>query len=184
MHRRVNSSPRHPGATSPAGARACGDRRTIGGLPALAQDPRVGLIRATAFAGSIGDIRSFRSPRRFAAWLGLTPREFSSGNIRRLGSISKRGDGYLRMLLVHGARAVLYSANAAQRAGRPQARPDHLGELVPAAGLRVPSAVTRDTLRSEPATRCVKVDRVHGKAGQTGAVSSRYPARLIRSPAV
>ncbi|TLZ47087.1 MAG: IS110 family transposase [Gammaproteobacteria bacterium] len=119
MHRRVNSSPRHPGATSPAGARACGDRRTIGGLPALAQDPRVGLIGATAFAGSIGDIRSFRSPRRFAAWLGLTPREFSSGNIRRLGSISKRGDGYLRMLLVHGARAVLYSANAAQRAGRP-----------------------------------------------------------------
>lgn len=85
----------------------------------LRKIPGIGLIGATAFAGSIGDIRSFRSPRRFAAWLGLTPREFSSGNIRRLGSISKRGDGYLRMLLVHGARAVLYSANAAQRAGRP-----------------------------------------------------------------
>lgn len=81
--------------------------------------PGIGLIASTAFAGAVGDIGTFRSPRRFASWLGLTPREYSSGNIRRLGSISKRGDGYLRMLLVHGARAVLYSADAAVRAGRP-----------------------------------------------------------------
>ena len=85
----------------------------------LQKIPGIGLISATAFAGSVGDITSFRSPRRFASWLGLTPREFSSGSIRRLGSISKRGDGYLRMLLVHGARAVLYSADSARRAGRP-----------------------------------------------------------------
>jgi len=81
--------------------------------------PGVGLIASTAFAGTVGDIGTFRSPRRFASWLGLTPREHSSGTIRRLGSISKRGDVYLRMLLVHGARAVLYSADAAERAGRP-----------------------------------------------------------------
>jgi transposase len=81
--------------------------------------PGIGLITSTAFAGAVGDIGSFRTARRFASWLGLTPREHSSGNIRHLGSISKRGDSYLRMLLVHGARAVLYSANAAQRAGRP-----------------------------------------------------------------
>ena len=81
--------------------------------------PGIGLIGSTAFAGSVGDIRTFRSPRRFASWLGLTPREHSSGDIRRLGSISKRGDGYLRMLLVHGARAVLYSGDASKRAGRP-----------------------------------------------------------------
>lgn len=81
--------------------------------------PGIGLIAATAFAGSVGDIRGFRTSRKFASWLGLTPREHSSGNIRRLGSISKRGDGYLRMLLVHGGRALLYSADAAQRAGRP-----------------------------------------------------------------
>jgi transposase len=81
--------------------------------------PGIGLIASTAFAGAVGDIGTFRSPRRFASWLGLTPREHSSGTIRRLGSISKRGDGYLRMLLVHGARAVLYSADAAVRAGRP-----------------------------------------------------------------
>lgn len=81
--------------------------------------PGVGLIVSTAFAGAVGDIAAFRSARHFASWLGLTPREYSSGTIRRLGSISKRGDSYLRMLLVHGARAVLYSGAAAIRAGRP-----------------------------------------------------------------
>jgi transposase len=85
----------------------------------LCKIPGVGLITATAFVGAVGDIRTFRSPRSFASWLGLTPREFSSGNVRRLGSISKRGDGYLRMLLIHGARAVLYSGDSAVRAGRP-----------------------------------------------------------------
>lgn len=81
--------------------------------------PGVGLIASTALAGAIGDIAAFRSGRRFASWLGLTPREYSSGNTRRLGSISKRGDCYLRSLLVHGSRAVLWSAEMARRAGRP-----------------------------------------------------------------
>lgn len=81
--------------------------------------PGVGLLVSTAFAGAVGDISTFRSARRFSSWLGLTPKEYSSGNIRRLGSISKRGDGYLRILLVHGARAVLYSGVMAARAGRP-----------------------------------------------------------------
>lgn len=81
--------------------------------------PGIGLITSTAFAGAVGGIGTFRSPRRFASWLGLTPREHSSGTTRHLGSISKRGDGYLRMLLVHGARSVLFSAATAQRAGRP-----------------------------------------------------------------
>jgi transposase len=85
----------------------------------LQKIPGVGPLSATAFAGSIADIRTFRNSRRLASWLGLTPREHSSGNIRRLGSISKRGDSYLRRLLVNGGRAVLYSANMAQRAGRP-----------------------------------------------------------------
>jgi transposase len=81
--------------------------------------PGVGVLTATALAGGVGDIRTFRNARCFAAWLGLTPREHSSGTKRKLGSISKRGDGYLRMLLVFGARAVLWSANSAKRAGRP-----------------------------------------------------------------
>jgi transposase len=81
--------------------------------------PGIGVITSTAFFGAVADIRTFRTGRRFAGWLGLTPREHSSGTTRRLGAISKRGDGYLRMLLVYGARAVLYSGNAARRAGRP-----------------------------------------------------------------
>jgi transposase len=85
----------------------------------LQKIPGIGLLGATAIVGSVGDIRSFRSPRRFASWLGLTPKEYSSGTVRRLGSISKRGDKYLRRILVHGARAVFYSARAAERAGRP-----------------------------------------------------------------
>jgi transposase len=81
--------------------------------------PGVGVLTATAMVGGVGDIHTFRNARCFAAWLGLTPREHSSGTKRQLGSISKRGDGYLRMLLVFGARAVLWSANSAKRAGRP-----------------------------------------------------------------
>lgn len=68
----------------------------------------------------MGDIHRFRNRRRFASWLGLTPKEYSSGTIRRLGGISKPGDKYIRMLLVHGARAIVFTANAARcRAGRP-----------------------------------------------------------------
>jgi transposase len=72
--------------------------------------PGIGLLTATALAGFVGDLRRFASGRHFASYLGLTPRERSSGAIRRLGAISKRGDVYLRMLLVHGARAVLAAA--------------------------------------------------------------------------
>jgi len=73
----------------------------------LATIPGVGLITATALVATIGDASQFRSGRQLAAWLGLVPRQHSSGGKDRLGRISKRGDGYLRRLLVHGARAVL-----------------------------------------------------------------------------
>ncbi len=69
--------------------------------------PGIGLITATALVATIGDGSQFRSGRQLAAWLGLVPRQHSSGGRDRLGRISKRGDGYLRRLLVHGARAVL-----------------------------------------------------------------------------
>ena len=80
--------------------------------------PGIGLITATALAGFVGDLRRFGSGRRFASYLGLTPREHSSGSIRRLGAISKRGDAYLRMLLIHGARALLAAAPKAKRPDR------------------------------------------------------------------
>jgi transposase len=76
--------------------------------------PGIGLITATALVAFIGDIHRFPSGRHLASYLGLTPREFSSGLKRRLGRISKRGDGYLRTLLIHGARSVLVQARKQQ----------------------------------------------------------------------
>lgn len=76
--------------------------------------PGIGLLTATALVAFIGDARRFPSGRHLASYLGLTPREFSSGLKRYLGRISKRGDGYLRMLLIHGARSVLHHANRQQ----------------------------------------------------------------------
>lgn len=67
----------------------------------------VGTITASALAGALGDAKAFKRGRDFAASLGLTPRQHSTGGRYRLMGISKRGDSYLRTLLVHGARAVL-----------------------------------------------------------------------------
>lgn len=81
--------------------------------------PGVGLLTATAMvAATSGNVEHFKDARHFASWLGLTPREFSSGSTRMLGRISKRGDRYLRMLLTHGARSVLRAASVALSAGR------------------------------------------------------------------
>ena len=73
----------------------------------LATIPGVGLITATALVATVGDASQFRSGRELAAWLGLVPKQHSTGGKDRLGRISKHGDRYLRRLLVHGARADL-----------------------------------------------------------------------------
>lgn len=80
--------------------------------------PGVGLLTATALRAGAGDLARFSSGRHLAAWIGLVPREHSSGHVRRLGKITKRGDPYLRTLLIHGGRAVLRAAAMRQRAGR------------------------------------------------------------------
>jgi len=67
----------------------------------------IGPISATAIVSAVGDARQFSNGRQFAAWLGLVPRQHSSGGKERLGSITKQGDTYLRTLMIHGARAVL-----------------------------------------------------------------------------
>jgi transposase len=69
--------------------------------------PGVGVLTATAIIGSFGCAENFADGRKFASALGLTPREHSSGGKQVLLGISKRGNGYVRKLLVHGARAVL-----------------------------------------------------------------------------
>lgn len=78
--------------------------------------PGVGLLTATALVAFVGDAARFPSGRHLASYLGLTPRESSSGLQRHLGRISKRGDPYLRMLLIHGARSVLCHAKRATKA--------------------------------------------------------------------
>ncbi|BAL25670.1 transposase IS116/IS110/IS902 family protein [Azoarcus sp. KH32C] len=81
--------------------------------------PGIGLLTATAMvAATGGNVTHFKDARHFASWFGITPKEYSSGNNRKLGRISKRGDRYLRMLLTHGARAVLRAAALARSAGR------------------------------------------------------------------
>ena len=76
----------------------------------LMEIPGVGPLTATAMVASVGNASVFKNGRGLSAWLGLVPRQHSSGGKERLGSISKRGDGYLRKLLVHGARSVLKMA--------------------------------------------------------------------------
>ena len=67
----------------------------------------IGPQTATALVATVGDPHVFRNGRGFAAWLGITPRQHSSGGTERLGPITRQGDGYLRTLLVHGARSHL-----------------------------------------------------------------------------
>jgi transposase len=84
----------------------------------IAQIPGIGPLTASALVASIGDVSAFRNGRQLAAWLGLVPRQHSSGGKPHLLGISKRGDTYLRTLLTHGARAVI--ARAAQKPGYSQ----------------------------------------------------------------
>jgi transposase len=69
--------------------------------------PGIGPVTATAIIAAIGNGAAFRKGREFAAWLGVVPREYSTGGKQRLLGISKRGNSYLRRLFVQGARAVL-----------------------------------------------------------------------------
>lgn len=68
----------------------------------------VGPLTATAILSAVGDVSVFKNGREMSAWLGVVPRQCSSGNKQRLLGISKRGDKYIRMLLIHGARAVIF----------------------------------------------------------------------------
>jgi transposase len=70
----------------------------------------VGVTIATAAVACVPSIHAFKRGRSFASWLGITCREYSSGSTRRLGGITKQGDRYLRMLIIHGARAALMAA--------------------------------------------------------------------------
>jgi transposase len=91
----------------------------------LQQIPGIGPITASALAASVGDARQFEDGRQMSAWMGLVPRQHSSGGKSVLLGITKRGDKYLRTLLIHGARAAL---KAYQR--NPAKMPEHLAQLL------------------------------------------------------
>ena len=76
----------------------------------LEKIPGVGTITATAIVAAVGSAKHFKNGREFAAWLGLVPRQHSTGGKNSLGRISKRGDPYIRRLLVVGARSVAIAA--------------------------------------------------------------------------
>jgi transposase len=76
----------------------------------LMQIRGIGATTALAIVATVGDAREFKNGRQFAAWIGLVPGQYSTGGKARLGRISKRGDAYLRNLLVQGARSVLHTA--------------------------------------------------------------------------
>ena len=89
----------------------------------LASIPGIGVLTATALAATVGEGQDFNNGRQLAAYLGLVPRQVSSGGKDRLLGISKRGDGYLRSLLIHGARAVIHHIRRRLKAGRPGGNP-------------------------------------------------------------
>ncbi|MDN5940185.1 MAG: IS110 family transposase [Salinisphaera sp.] len=85
----------------------------------LTKVPGIGPVTASALVATVGNGRDFENGRQFAAWVGLTPRQYSTGGQPKLGRISKRGDTYLRTLLVHGARSTLrYTASRQDRHSR------------------------------------------------------------------
>lgn len=80
--------------------------------------PGIGQLTASAIVATVGDANVFKNGRQFAAWLGLVPRQHSSGGKPQLFGISKRGDAYLRALLIHGARAVIRHSNPKRQVTR------------------------------------------------------------------
>ena len=76
----------------------------------LEKVPGIGVLTATALAATVGDAKNFDNGRQFAAWLGVVPRQHSSGGKQTLLGMSKRGDAYLRTMLIHGARSLIYRA--------------------------------------------------------------------------
>src|SRR5918993_1453577 len=107
----------------------------------LATIPGIGPLIASAITATVADPAAFRSGREFAAWLGLTPRQKSTGGKQRLGRITRKGDQYLRRLLIVGAQTVLLRSKAAK------ANPWIQGLLARCARLKVAVALANKTAR-------------------------------------
>ena len=133
----------------------------------IAEIPGVGVLGATAVVAAMGDPGAVRSGREFAAWLGLVPRHVGTGGRVRMLGISKRGDRYLRTLLIHGARAVLTHSKA------PPAGALHLAE-------RRPLNVAVVALANKTA-RTIWALLAHDRAYNPDYISQPAEARLARN---
>jgi len=135
----------------------------------IAAVPGVGRLTATAVVASVGDAKSFRSGREFAAFLGLVPRQSGTGGRVKLLGISKRGDPYLRTLLIHGARTVLNQQSRADRTLDPW-----LKELLS----RRPKNVAIVALANKMA-RTIWALLAHGRAFDRGWGRAMLPASAL-----
>lgn len=100
----------------------------------------IGPITASALVATVGDAHLFKNSRQFAAWLGLVPKQFSSGGKTKLGGITKAGDGYLRKLLIQGARAVLFHCSTEE---------DHRSKWIMQLRMRKPDNVVATALAAK-----------------------------------
>ncbi|MEX3968675.1 IS110 family transposase [Paraburkholderia sp. EG286B] len=126
---------------------------------AIAAIPGVGLLTATATVATMGDAKAFRSGREFAAWLGLVPKQIGTGGKIQLLGISRRGDTYVRTLLIHGARSVLFHGK-------------HAGSWAEQLQKRRPSNVVTVALANKMA-RTIWAVLAHGTPYNQGHVSAQ-----------
>ena len=130
--------------------------------------PGIGPLNGTALLASLGTARHFRAGRLFALNLGLTPREFSTGGKQRLFGISKRGDRYLRTLLIHGARSALRCAE-----GKPDRLLQWALRLKEAKGFNVAACALANKL-ARVAWALVAHDRQYQPQGVTVTASTAH----------
>ena len=135
----------------------------------IAKVPGVGRLTATAVVATVGDAKSFRSGREFAAFLGLVPSQAGTGGRVKLLGISKRGDPYLRTLLIHGARTVLNQQSRADRTLDPW-----LKELL----MRRPKNVAIVALANKMA-RTIWALMAHGRTFEKGWCKAAVPASAM-----
>ena len=164
-----------------------------------------GPLTASALVASLGNARSFKNGRQVAAWLGLVPRQDSSGGKTRLLGISKHGDVYLRTLLIHGARAVLRHLGhrepiepmtgcsgcwpGATRTSLPSRSPtrthvspgpcSHIARLRTRLQVNAPEPITKEQL--PPTSRLQRQTRRDGETGQTVVEQTCYEPRTYSS---
>ena len=138
----------------------------------LAKIPGIGPITASALVASIGDPRSFSSGRQLAAWLGLVPKQHSSGGKQHLMGISKRGDTYLRTLHIHGARAVIFHQ------GKSEVKSSWLGRLLARRPWNI-AAVAQANKNARIAWALLARDREYNAGGHVAALAAAYTESML-----